>query len=298
MKIIITGANSFIGRRLIPVFSRLHQVTAVMRENNNLFGQFPNVETLALSMIDYGHLGEMINAPDCFIALAWSGSRGEARNDYALQKFNYSQNLAAMKSMTEAGCKILVSAGSQAEYGIHDEIITEESFCKPESEYGKFKLKLFNDTKEIADEHGIRFIEPRYFSLYGPGDYEKTLIMLCVKKMLDNEVLNLNECRQIWDYMYIDDAVEGLLRLCENDTCSGVYNFASGHNKTLREFVIDIHEALHSKSIINFGAIEYNGAFINLRPSIKKLTEAVNWRPQVSFTQGILRTAESIKKGE
>lgn len=294
MKIAVAGANSFIGRRLIPIFSRSHQVTAIFRENSKdkgIFSDIRGVSEAECNMENYGRLGAMLEGIDCFIDLSWAGSRGRARQDYALQKFNYECSISAVRSMAESGCKILVSSGSQAEYGICRDVITEETECRPDTEYGKFKLRLFHEAKEIADRFGIRFIEPRYFSLYGPGDYENTLIMLCVRKMLANEDVLLNDCQQIWDYMYIDDAIAGLLRLCESPRLCGVYNFASGEQRTLHDFVMEIHGTLHSGSKVVFGAAEYNGALIDLRPSVKKLVHDTGLKPSVTFQEGILRTA-------
>jgi len=248
-------------------------------------------------MEEYGKIGEMTGVGDCFIDLSWTGSRGEARLDHELQKFDYECTMAAMRSMADAGYKILVSAGSQAEYGLCSGVITEGTPCNPNTEYGKFKLNIYEETKELCERRGIRFIEPRYFSLYGPGDYDKSLIMSCIKKMLKNVDVDLNECTQIWDYMYIDDAVKALLKLCESDKTKGVFNFATGNHRMVREFVLDIKTALNSESKVTFGSPmnDFNSLIINIRPSIEKLkSSADSWTATTSFIDGITKTAQSL----
>lgn len=304
MRITIAGASSFIGKRLIKLVEEekheiddLH-INAVIRQGSSYPLQVKNLKNISFiecDMEDYAKLGELVGPGDCFIDLTWKGSRGAARQDHDLQKLNYDCNMAALRSMADAGYTTLVSAGSQAEYGICQDVIKEETPCNPNTEYGKFKLRLYYETMELAEKKGIRFIEPRYFSLYGPGDYEKTLIMANLKKMLANEKIELNECTQLWDYMFVDDAMDGLLRLCDSDAQSGAYDFATGDHKTLREFILEMKDAVGSSSKIDFGAVHYDGLLINLRPDISKLKQATNWKPETSFAEGIRLTAESMK---
>lgn len=77
-------------------------------------------------------------------------------------------------------------------------------------------------------------IEPRFYSLYGPKDFGGALINSTLKKMVDNKFCDLTECVQLWDFLYIDDAIDGLTRLIENGVADGVYNFVSGYSAPLK----------------------------------------------------------------
>lgn len=298
MKIVIAGANGFIGKRLVSIIVEegKHDLVAVVRPGCSYEPKLPGIKVLACPMEDYRRIGRLTGRADCFINLTWSGSRGDARQDYGLQKLNYEAAIASMESMAEAGTEILVTSGSQAEYGICNDVITEETCCSPNTEYGYFKLKVYEDGKNLCRKRGIRIIEPRYFSLYGPGDYEKTLVMSCIKKMKAGLDIRLNACTQIWDYMYVDDAVRALLRLCENKEADGVYNFATGNYRMIKEYVMEMKAALHSESKITFDAPEsYGGLIINLRPDIGKLLKAAKgWRAVTDFAEGIKLTAEKL----
>lgn len=61
----------------------------------------------------------------------------------------------------------------------------------------------------------MTLLEPRFFSLYGPNDYEGTMIISVLKKMLKDLSCDLTECIQIWDFLYIDDAIDALVILIE-----------------------------------------------------------------------------------
>ena len=302
MKITIAGANSFIGKRMIVLAKTQPDIelTLVVRRGRkiDLLGYAKDVRVVECDMEEYSNLGTIAGQGDCFIDLSWVGSRGMERQNSVIQKYNYECNMAAMRSMAEIGYKTLVSAGSQAEYGQISGFISEETSLNANIEYGKYKVQIFYETTELCKQYGIRFIEPRYFSLYGPGDYQKTLIMSCIDKMIKNKPVELNECKQLWDYLYVDDAVEGVLSLCRKDSAWGAYNFATGNYRMLREFVMDIHKAVGSKSHVQFGAPNstFKGLIINLHPIVDRLRQEVNWFPKVSFIDGIIRTTNTFNK--
>ncbi len=296
MKITIAGANSFIGKRMVAIAKNQPDIelTLVVRSGSRI-GKVDGAKIVECRMEDYENLGRQAGCGDVFIDLPWLGSRGADRQNPEMQKFNYECNMAAMRSMVDTGYKVLVSAGSQAEYGQCHGFISEATSLNANTEYGKYKAQIFFETTELAKKAGIRFVEPRYFSLYGPGDYEKTLIMSCIDKMKRNADVNLNECTQLWDYLYVDDAVEGVFSLCRNEKASGAYNFATGHYRQLREYVLDIKEATGSQSNVQFGVVEYKGLYIDLQPVVDRLKKDANWEYKTNFIDGIKKTADLMK---
>lgn len=299
MKICITAANCFIGFPLVKKASESGwEVLAVVREGNRRRKELEaikNVSVIELNLQDYGKIGERLGAIDCLVMLTWNGTRGQTRNNAKIQKSNYEYCLAGIKSAIKNGCKKVLTAGSQAEYGLVNEKITEETICNPISEYGKSKLRLYNDVSMLCKENKVVHIEPRFFSLYGPGDYENTLVMSNIHKMKANEDCDITECSQMWDFLYIDDATEALFKLCEGNYPSGVYNFGSGDCKPLREYVLEMRDVLNSSSKLNFGAIPYElSGMVNINPSVEKLKKELNWKPKISFASGIERIIKTI----
>ena len=293
MKAVITGANSFLGQSLsATLFSRGWQVVQVARRP---FNTAHNMQQVYLSMSEYEHLGEAVGPCDCFIHLAWNGTRGNARMDSKLQNQNVVCSLNALKSMLRYGCRRVLSAGSQAEYGSHQNKITEESICTPNTDYGKAKLAFFHNMSQLCAEAGVSHKEPRFFSLYGPGDYDKSLIITVLKAMLRNEPCKLTQGIQMWDFLYLDDAVEALADLCEEDCQDGVYNFGSGDSRPLKNYVLEMASITKTKSELLFGALPYPATgMVSLWPDISKLQSQITWKPHVHFEEGICRILTSL----
>lgn len=288
--VIVTGATSFIGRHLIKKLSEEGWlVYAVLRQGSSLSGE--NIVNIELKMEEYSHLAQKINAPcDAFVALAWDGTRGLERLEEDRQRQNYEYSLAALKESIKLGCRMVITAGSQAEYGFIQHKIKEEELCQPNTAYGKWKLSFYQEVERICTQEGIAYKEPRFFSLYGKDDSAQTMIASILDNMLRNEDCKLTQCIQMWDFLYIDDAIEGMYRLLTTKCKDGVYNFGSGDTRALKEFVLEMLRITNSESKLLFGDIAYPpSGMVNAWPDISKLKRETGWEPQVTFQDGIKR---------
>ncbi len=296
MKAVITGANSFIGRHLIKEMNACgHECIAVVRDRRSLntFSKLIS-EIIELDMCDYSSLGAIAEDADCLINLAWLGTRGQDRMDSFIQSRSYEYTLDAIRSFKDSKCKWIVTAGSQAEYGNISGYIREDTPLKPITEYGRYKAKLFSDTYDFCASCKMTIIEPRFFSLYGPGDYEHSMIMEIISKMIMDEDCELTEGIQMWDYLYIKDAVEGMVSLLSNNSEAGAYNFASGDSRMLKDYIYEMKTVLESRSILKFGAVPYpKTGMVSIMSDISKLL-STGWSPKVSFESGIRMTRNSI----
>lgn len=293
--VVITAGNSFIGYRLcVKMAKNGWRVYAVVRSNNKntkILEKYGNIIIIYQEMKNYAALSEyIVEECDVGVMLAWDGTRGSERNEAERQKNNYVYSMECAKSLLEMKCKIIVTAGSQAEYGSwkNEEKVKETECCNPNTEYGIYKLKLYQDILKLCEDKGVRVIEPRFFSLYGPDDFEGTMVISVINNMLRNQPCELTKCIQRWDFLYIDDAVDALYKLINIKTAKGVYNFGSGISNELKEYVMLMYKLTNSKSELLFGKIPYpQTGIVNTNPSIEKLKNEIDWEPMVTFEDGI-----------
>lgn len=300
MRICIAGADCFIGIPLVKAFANTgNDIVAVVKDgnvDNSLFDSGHNVEIIPLDFKKYEKLGDMVGSVDCLIVLTWIGTRGEARQNKNLQRENYEKISKAIKSVIANGCKKVLTAGSQAEYGLFHGIIKEDTPCNPNTEYGKYKLKLFNDMSEYCTKHDVSYKEPRFFSLYGPRDFPGTLIMSSIEKMKKNEDCDFTESIQMWDYLFVEDAVSAVIDLCTKDCKDGPYNLGSGDRRQLKDYVEELKTIIGSESKLIFGSIPYGeSGIISIEPSIEKIEKELSWHPKYSFRDGITAILDSNK---
>lgn len=300
-KVLITGATSFIGIHLIKKLLNKYKIIAIVRPNSpkiELLPECTNLIKVKLNMNEYYKIPELIyDDIDIFIHFAWDGTRGNKRNDGLLQEKNYNYSVMALESAIKLNSKVFMSAGSQAEYGPWNKEykLSEDEVAKPNTEYGKNKLKFYNKAIKVCEENNIRFIEPRFFSLYGPGDFEGTMVISMLKKMLSGEDCNLTEGIQKWNFLYIEDAISGLERLMESKSGKGIYNFGYGESHQLKDYIKKMHELTKSKSKLNFGVISYpSTGIVNINPCVDKLKN-IGWTPKFNFEKGIQEIIKTLR---
>ena len=80
-----------------------------------------------------------------------------------------------MESAVALEVDTFVSAGSQAEYGPWQkkEKLSETIIPDPNTAYGKMKLEFYKIACRICTIKKIRFLEPRFFSLYGQAIFQE-----------------------------------------------------------------------------------------------------------------------------
>ena len=296
MNIAISGATSMIGAALTNrLLERNHNVIAIIRRESSkieTINSSPNLSVIQCNMEDYCALDNIIEAKvDIAVSLAWNGTRGADRNIKVIQEENYNNSISFLKKMIKKGCQKFITAGSQAEYGCwtSNEKLKEDVAPNPNTEYGKYKLKFYEFAKDYCHKNGCKLVEPRFFSLFGPGDYEGTLIISTLKKMINNEPCELTDCNQIWNFLYIDDAVDGLIKLIENNIPEGIYNFGSGYSAPLKDFISEMKDITKSDSELRYGAIHYpTTGIVNVNPDVKKLM-GIGWENRTSFRLGIMK---------
>ncbi len=349
MNLIVTGATSFLGTALVRRLLRQgHQIYAVVRPNSPNRTRFEHeiaavlpgsggkaaLHILELDMERSDRLPQMISAScQVFIHLGWDGAGSDNRKNARVQRKNVQDSMKALEAARKLGCRKFLFSGSQAEYGLCQSVMTEETECVPVSEYGKAKLEFYRQAiRQVAvwneqaaagasdcqpEKPGNRFlmeyIHTRIFSIYGPGDHPGSLVSTCLQTFREGGRMELGDCDQMWNYLYIDDLTEGLAALALSGKPvgytgitdgvrqpeSGIYNLAGSETATrpLKDYVEDIRRLCGGRGICLYGQLPPNAeGQAQLIPDIGKIRLAVGWEPNISFEKGIKHMIETGRR--
>lgn len=271
MRILITGAASFLGRHLVEHFLKKGDtVLALARENaagKEAIEKYKKNDNFRLIVLDMKEIENLECEFDICIHLAWGGIGKEGRMNKDIQRENIEASINLMKVCKKRKAKRFLFAGSQAEYGqTLADIVTkygkdfdinkipqqdEKSPVNPKSEYGKAKLELKNRLKELGNSLDIEYVHMRIFSVFGRGDHETSLISACIKNFKENKDVHIGECIQSWNYIYIKDLCEAVYLLSKEDLHDDfVFNVAGKTNRILMDYVKDMKRILKSDSKI------------------------------------------------
>lgn len=315
MNIVVTGATSFLGAAVTKKLLQMgHQVFAVVRPGSKNRKALPEGAGLFVVELELNRLEEIGSfvpvSCQVFFHFGWDGSGSENRRKREVQQKNVEDSMKALEGARMLGCTRFLFSGSQAEYGICRETMKETHSCHPVSEYGKAKVDFYEQAHRQCrrwKEEGLaemEYLHARIFSVYGPGDHPWSLVNTCLNTFLSGGQMELGACTQMWNFLYIDDLVEGLLSLafCEHPLDGdGIYNIAGGKEavRVLRDYVETMYELCGKTGSFTYGKLAPNAEGpANLIPDIGKLAEATGWQPVVPFEEGIRRMVEIEMRGK
>lgn len=302
-KVVITGATSMIGTALIEyLISQNIEVLAITRRMTKELEEFKKTSKCEIVICNLEGISEFktkdySNDYDAFFHLAWLGTFGEARQDDYMQSRNIQYTLDCVKLANELGCKTFLGVGSQAEYGRVDNIIRYDTPTNPDTPYGISKLAAGRLSKHYAQSLGMKHVWVRIFSVFGPHDNPKTMIMSSITKFLDNESMEFTEATQMWNYLYVEDAAKGIFLACDKGKTGEVYCIAHMSNYPLKLYILALQEIIGSKSKLEFGKVTYNGLKpIELNVDTTREEKELGFIPKYSFDMGIKKTIRWYKE--
>lgn len=302
MKFFITGASSFIGVELCRYLTdNGHQVIAMSRKENEQLNDIAKSGNLQVFYADIQNLMERAKdvKADVFVHLAWAGALLGQRDNQELQEGNIRFSLECVKLSKRMGCQLYVDAGSQAEYGIVPGILTEDTPCNPVSAYGKAKLQMYRETCDLTQRLGLKYIHLRILSVYGENDHPNTLIISSLKKLKNNEPIEMRSGGQKWNYVYVKDAVRQITELsihAMNDQRfkQEIYNIASNDTRKLQDFIIAMKDIMGSFNELSFGGYNLEKD-VNLNPDTKKISAIVKPLTKWKFEERIENVCNQLK---
>ena len=314
-KIVISGATGAIGTALIQyALKNRMQVLAICHRGSERIARLPKADNLCILELNTEEYSDYIREVrtlasvgtyDCFFHLAWKGTTGAARNDMNLQLSNIRGTLDAVELAEKLGCTCFVGAGSQAEYGRVEGMLSSTTPANPENGYGIAKLCAGQMSRIRCEQLGMKHIWTRILSVYGPGDGEGSLIMSAVSGFLYRQRTEFTEGMQKWDYLYSGDAARILMGLAEYGSPGAVYCVGSGKTALLKEYIHQIYRQINGKDAsdqeIGIGMRPYmNKQVMHLQADVSEwpdgLQKELKERPMCSFEQGIQETVEWLKR--
>lgn len=292
MNVIVTGSTGFAGRELVAELLRQKDhVTVLVRNRRHIPEEWTGtVRVVEASMEQYADLEREDFAgeeADLFFHLAWNGTSGSLRADIPAQLQNVQSTCDAVFLARKLNCKRFVNAGSIMEYEAMQYLPSEEADPGMGYIYSTAKLTADFMAKTVAANQRMDYINVIISNIYGPGERSARFINTTVRKMLKNETIELTHGRQLYDFIYITDAVKEMITAGKKGVCNGSYYIGNGKPKQLKDFILQMKEVLKSESELQFGKIPFKGALLSYQEFDTEKTLNLGYEPEVTFEQGI-----------
>lgn len=296
MKITVTGGSGFIGLPLVEaLLQQGHHVKVLDLKQPAI--QHKSLEFVNKSVMD--DIKDDLKGCDMVYHLAaLLGVEHTDKRPLETIRINLEGSVNVFRSAVEANVKNMVYASSSEVYGNPRELpIREESVKGPVSTYGVSKLAAEIYAQAYNKEFGTNIKIVRFFNVYGPRQSDNFVVSIFLKNALHNGPIKVfGDGSQTRCFTYVQDAVDGVLKVVEKGKSGEVYNVGNNHPTTILQLAETIKEVAGSKSeIVKVGY----GKDSRLRereidyriPDISKIN-AIGWEPKTRIAEGIKKILE------
>ena len=298
--ILITGGAGFIGSNLAKLLlAKDHRVYIIDDLSTGSIINIPERAVFYEGKTEDKKLLNKLIDKNIEIIFHFSGqSSGEISFDDPLEDLssNTASTLALCDFMIENDIKKIFYASSVCVYGDPKEFPSKEKDMRAEKIkgfYGIGKLASENYLRLYHENYGIDATCLRLFTIYGPGQNMSNLRQGMVSIFMElimsgeNPIVIRGSLDRFRDLLNIDDLLEILSRLLELDLNGyHIFNVGTGHKTTVGEIIQLICKTLNmNPTILTKG--NTLGDFFGAQADIKKLTDLINFVPQISARDGI-----------
>jgi UDP-glucuronate decarboxylase len=305
MRILVTGGAGFIGSHLIDrLIQAQNEVicldnfyTGTKRNISNLINH-PNFELIRHDVTEPIRL-----EVDQIYHLACPASPVHYQyNPIKTTKVNFLGTLNMLGLAKRVKARFLLASTSEV-YG--DPTVHPQ----PEEYRGNVNpigiRSCYDEGKRIAEtlsfdyhrEHNVDIHVARIFNTYGPRMLEndgRVVSNFISQSLRGNPLTIYGDGSQTRSFCYVENLVDGLIRLMESD-CSGPINLGNPEEYTILELAQKIRDKLNPKQEIVFKPLPQDDPK-QRKPDITKAKNWLNWQPTISLEEGLTKTIMEFKQ--
>lgn len=297
---LVTGASGFIGRALTARLRETgRRVIAAGREASAL----PTADrTLRLAFPDPEAVRQALARETVEIVFhcAAYGVNPADRDPATMRAANVAAVGAWIEAAAALGARAVVHLGSCSEYGLVPEQrpIGEDRPLQATDLYGASKAAGGLEGAAVAARLHIPFVWMRLFGVFGPGEAAHRLLPYLHARLRAGARVDLTPGRQMRDYLYIDDAVAGLIAAGDAALAGqgGPYNLCSGRPLAIRAVAEEAARAMQVPlDRLAFGARDYRpDEPLWMVGDPARLAAATGFRATIGVEDGIARMMHAL----
>ena len=304
MRLLVTGASGFIGRNVLLRASRDWEVVAVSHRDASLqtfVGEqgLTNVRVVQCDLTDADSVKALVKAAggpiDAVLYLAANGDPAVSALEPAR---DLRQNTLAPVTFLEhctAGHVVYVSSGA-----VYDGLqgpVSPATPVSPRLPYAISKLASEQYLRFFCERRATvgSFINVRFFGAYGPYEAARKITTRWLSAVAagQREFVIRGNGENLIDFMYVDDAVAGLLSLVKAAGTRLTVDFASGAPVTVNHVVREMAKVMGVEITVRHDG--HTEEFIEFRTVDSTMRERFGFAPSVSLSDGLRKLRAHLK---
>jgi len=315
-RLLVTGATGFIGGRLVAAaLARGFAVRALVRDAHLAAGLEP-AELFQGDLTDPPSLAGVEQGVDLVVHCA--GILGKwGTPESVLHEVNVQGTVSLLERFRDEAPRLFVHLSAGGVTGPVPRRVVDESYaCRPATAFEKSKWLGERHVLEASPELGVPAVVLRPTFTYGPGDPHKLALFRAVRR---GRFAFIGDGESVVHPVYVDDLLNGIFLALERARPGQVYIVGGERPVTKRELIHAIADAQEVRrpalriprplASAAAAVLETLGRTLGFEPlltrsrvmmmadnfgyTIDKARAELGYRPEVSLTEGIGRTARA-----
>ncbi len=309
--VLVTGADGFIGshlsQSLLKQGCKVKALSCYNSFNNwgwlEEFREEENLEILTGDVRDPYYCREISKDTDivfhlaALIAIPFSYSAPDSYIDT-----NIKGTLNICQAAKENGCKKVIHTSTSEVYGSARYVPIDENHpLQPQSPYSASKIGADALAMSFYNSFDLPLTIARPFNTYGPRQSARAVIPTIIAQALTtkNNTIKLGSLSPIRDFNYVQDTVNGFIKIAETDNIAGeIFNLGSGKGVTIGEVAQIIIDRINPKIKILSDEQRVRpekSEVVELLCNSLKANDMLGWKPEYSIETGLAHSIEFIK---
>lgn len=286
-KILITGANGFLGKNLLnflssnvnfDVYGIVRKSNNILNINNNIFLLDDNFENLPLIINEI--------CPDIVIHTATYFHAEHKVTDIVpiIQSIHIYGNLL-LDALKNSQKKIFfINTGTSWQH------FNNSPNYNPVCLHSAHKEAFEKIIEFYSAAYDIKYVTVKLFDTYGPNDERNKIINLLIKGFKQKKPLDLSPGNQLMDIVHINDVCDAYQKIINliitNQSIEKSYGVSSGEEISLKDIVNIIQQIAGHSIVLNWGARKYRDREVmyNWRNSMLSVP---GWLPSIELKDGL-----------
>ncbi len=309
MKVLVTGADGFIGSHLCDVLLKEnHEIIAVSRNFKKLNNTMPNFDKIHLNQVDvtdFSNLSKIIieHEPDTIIHLAGETSHKQSfENPMYDVDVNAKSTLCILETIRKSNlnCRFILGSTFIVVGKPTALPVNEFTNCNPSTIYGINRLASENFCKVYHNVYDLDTISFRITNAFGPREQYLTptknaLNYLIYQAYKGKDVTIYNEGKFFRDVIFVTDVISGIQTIMKKGLSGNLYWISSSKKtwfheigKWLEELTTGKIKYIESPSYTNKVDV---GNFVVDNSKL----QSIGWDLKTSVKDGIKQTLDYFK---
>src|SRR3984957_11849615 len=305
MKALVIGGNGFIGTNLVAALKEKGvQVRVFDRYASKFASADDNVEYIMGDLGNHGALDEIVQDMDWVFHLAYTTLPKTSNDDPIYDvRSNLVDTIQLLQECGKVGIQkfVFISSGGTV-YGVPQNIPIKETHpTEPICSYGITKLAIEKYLHLFYHLNKLDYVVLRLSNPYGEWqnpNAKQGAVSVFLGRVAHGEPISIwGDGEVVRDYIYIKDAVEGLIRGAQyeaDDDDPRIFNKGSGRCCSLNELVSVIRTTVDVPVKVEYSPARDLDVPANVL-DISLAKRKLNWSPVTDLTEGIAANWKWIK---